>query len=371
MRILLISSLTNDSGSGKRLWSIARELGRLGHCVHYLERAKKGTKKVAQNVVYHSSPVIASSLVLEIFVALIYNTVYCLFIRADIVFVLKPLPNSCIPGLLKRVLGAKIIVDVDDLDFEYYEQGLWKKIVHFCFNYFPPLFNKVSVHTDALKDYMIKTIGLPEKDILFLPQGVDYKLFAQTKKDDHLCKEMGLEGYKVLIYVASLGITSDLNYTFKAVKHVIDRVNNVKLLVIGGGNQLDNYRKMAEDIGIGEKVVFTGYIAHNQVSKYMALGDVALNYYEPNEANKYRSPIKIREYMALGVPVVCNLEGDTYLFAEYVWVFNSLDEYCEQIIAALNNSDNPKVKQGQTFISQNYNWETIAVDFEKTLLQLI
>ena len=36
MRILFISSLTNDSGSAKRLWSIASELGRLGHQIHYL-----------------------------------------------------------------------------------------------------------------------------------------------------------------------------------------------------------------------------------------------------------------------------------------------------------------------------------------------
>lgn len=371
MNILLISSLTNDSGSGKRMWSIARELGKLGHSVHFLERAKAGKRKRAKNVIYRSSPLISFSTTLEIFVSLIYNIVYSLFHRFDVVFVLKPLPNSCIPGLLKKLCGTKVIIDIDDLDYEYYKQGLLKNIVRFFCKFSPPFFNKTTVHNEALKKHIVETIGVSEENIYFLRQGVDCHIFPQTERDSCLQQKLGLKGYKVLVYVASLGITSNLKYTFEAVKQVFDRVNNVKLLVIGGGNQLNNYRRMAKDMGIGENVVFTDYIPHSQVSKYMALGDVALNYYEPNEANKYRSPIKIREYMALGVPVVCNLEGDTYLFTEYVWVFNSLDEYREQVIVALNDSDNPKVKQGQAFILDNYNWETIAMDFEKTLLKLI
>ncbi len=368
MRILLISSLTNDSGSGKRLWSIACELGKLGHRVHFLERAKTGKRKKTENVVYNCSPIISFSLILEILIALVYNSFYSLFIRADVVFVLKPLPNSCIPGLLKKLLGAKVIIDIDDLDYEYYEQGLWKKMLRFFYGFFPPLFNMITVHTEALQDYVTKTIGIPQKNVFFLPQGVDYNDFSKTKRDLRLQKELGLDGYKVLVYAASLGITSDLKYTFEAVKRASEHFSKIKLLVIGGGSCLNSYQKMADEMQIGRDVVFTGYIPHSIVPKYMALGDVALNYYEPNKANKYRSPIKIREYLALGIPVVCNLEGDTYLFSKYVWIFNNQDEYSEQIIATLNDGDNPKVEQGQAFVSQNYNWQTIVADFEKILL---
>lgn len=371
MNILMISSLTSQSGSAVRFWDICLELSKRGHRVYFIERAPISDRKNAKNVTFLRTPVIKWSLPLDILIATIFNFICSLFFSVDIVFVLKPLPNSCIPALFKKLCGAKIILDIDDVDFEYYAKGFFRKIVSLFYKIFPCYFNMITVHTKALKNFVVKELAIQEKKVFFLPQGIDYNIFAQTQRDAQLRQNLGLNGHKVLVIAASLGITTNLKHTFEVLQQLLSGISNIKLLVIGGGSHLDKYQKMTDNMGIRENVVFTDYIPHSQVSKYIALGDVALNYYEPNKANKYRASIKVREYLALGIPVVCNLEGDTHLFSEYVWIFNSLDEYREQIIAALNNGDNPKVKQGQAFISQNYDWKTIAMDFEKTLLKLI
>ena len=175
----------------------------------------------------------------------------------------------------------------------------------------------------------------------------------------------------MLVYAASLGITSNLEPTLAAVRDVIGEMKDVKLLVLGGGVRLGEYRRMADDMGMGDDVVFAGYIPHCQVPKYMALGDVALNYFEDNEANKYRAPIKIREYLALGIPVVCNLVGDTHLFSDYVLPFSDLNEYRAQILRALGERDEARIEAGRMFIAQNYDWAKIVPEFEKALRAMV
>jgi len=269
--------------------------------------------------------------------------------------------------LIKKMSGAKIILDIDDLDYEYYQDGLLKRIVRFCYGVFPGHFHKITLHTESLRCFVVEELGVDKNDVIFLPQGIDYERFQGVERDGKLLQAWGLEGHKVLVYAASLGITSNLEPTLAAVRGVIRERKDVKLLVIGGGARLGEYRQMVSDMGIGDDVIFTGYVPHSQVPGYMALGDVALNYFEDNEANKYRAPIKIREYLALGIPIVCNLVGDIYLFSDYVLAFDDLDEYRAQILRTLEERDEARIEAGRTFIAQNYDWAKIVPEFDKTL----
>jgi glycosyltransferase involved in cell wall biosynthesis len=370
MNVLIVSSLTNQSGSAVRFWSICRELGKLGHQVCFIERAH-ASERSAPNVTYLRSPMVKSSLLLDIMLATGFNSVRSLLTRADVAFVLKPLPNSCLPALLKKLGGAKIILDIDDLDYEYYRDGLLKKIVKLFYQVFPRHFHKLTVHTEPLRRFILEELGCDEQDIVFLPQGIDYDSFESVERDFELLRTLGLDGHKVLVYVASLGITSNLEPTLAVVKDVIRQGKDVRLLVIGGGARLDEYRQMADDMGIGNEVVFTGYVPHPQVPKYMALGDIALNYLEDNEANRYRAPIKIREYLALGIPVVSNLIGDTHLFSDYVMAFGDLNEYRAQILRTLEDRDEARIEAGRAFIAQNYDWARIVPEFEKALRAIV
>lgn len=372
MKILVISSLTSRSGSAIRFWSICRELGRLGHRVWFMERAPASDRKIAPNVTHLRSPVIGPSLLLDIMLATVLNTVRAVFIRPDIVFALKPLPNSCLPALAKRWGGAKIVLDVDDLDYEYYQEGLLKRIVKLFYSVFPHRFHKITIHTAPLLRYVQEELGIDVQDTIFLPQGIDYAHFRSVKRDENLAQALGLAGRSVLVYCASLGITSDLRPTLTAVRDVIHMGrDDLMLLVIGGGERLDEYKELADELGIGAHVVFTGHVTHSEVPRYTALGAVALNYLTDNEANRFRAPIKIREYLALGIPVVCNLVGDTGLFRDYVLPFDGPQEYRARILEALEHPHETMIRAGQELIAQEYDWANIVPKFGQTLEALV
>ncbi len=372
MNILMISPLTPESGSSVQFWSICRELGNLGHNVYYLERALlKNQKKTAKNIRYFRSIDFCPFLPLNILFSLFFNVIISIFIKADIVFVLKPLPNSCFPALIKKLFGAKIIIDIDDLDYEFYSNGLLKKIMRFFFGFFPKHFHKITFCSKEMKKHTVKTLGLSEDNTIFLPQGIDYDIFQIAGDNQNLREQFHLGKYKILVYLASLGITNSLVKVLEIFKLVSRKTNQTKLLVIGGGNHLEQFMQIAAELEIEDKVIFTGFVEHKAVPQYLRLADMAINYMEINKANKFRVPIKSREYLAAGLPIVSNLTGDDPDIADYIYQCNSQKDFADTIIDILDGEGDDRNSRGKRFVEKNYDWQHIIKNFNITLNSMI
>ncbi len=368
----MISPLTPESGSSVQFWSICRELGNLGHNVYYLERALlKNQKKTAKNIRYFRSIDFCPFLSLNILFSLFFNVIISIFIKADIVFVLKPLPNACIPAILKKLSGAKIILDIDDLDYEFYKNRLLKKIAYSFFRYFPKQFHKVTFCSKELKKHTVKTLGLSEDNIIFLPQGIDYDIFQIAGDNQNLREQFHLGKCRILVYLASLGITNSLVKVLEIFKLVSRKTNQTKLLVIGGGKHLEQFMQITAELEIEDKVIFTGFVEHKAVPQYLRLADMAINYMEINKANKFRVPIKSREYLAAGLPIVSNLTGDDPDIADYIYQCNSQKDFADTIIDILDGEGDDRNSRGKRFVEKNYDWQHIVRNLEKHFSQLL
>ena len=363
MNVLMISPLTPESGSAIQFWSMCRELGKLGHNVYFLERALfRNQKKTSRNVRYFRTIDVFPFLPLNILLSLIFNVVVSIFIKADIVFVLKPLPNSCIPAIMKKLFGAKIILDIDDLDYEFYKNNILKKIMFLFFEVFPRFFDGITFCSRKLMNYTKDEVKLCKKDIIFRPQGIDYASFQDIEYKKELEEQLGLGRCNTLVYLASLGITTALTVVLEVFKNICQKRKGVKMLVIGGGNNLNSFIKKSKEIGIEDKVVFTGFVEHNMVPFYLKLGDIAINYMELSEANMYRVPIKSREYLALGMPVVSNIAGDDLDIAKYLYLCKDAKDFEVTIIDILDGYGDERNLAGKQFVKENYNWSNIVED---------
>ncbi len=74
----------------------------------------------------------------------------------------------------------------------------------------------------------------------------------------------------------------------------------VHLLLIGDGRNRSQVEALAREMGIAEKVTFTGHVPYNAVAEYTAAGDIAVI----PATNDYGNPMKLYDYIALGKPVV-------------------------------------------------------------------
>jgi glycosyltransferase involved in cell wall biosynthesis len=84
---------------------------------------------------------------------------------------------------------------------------------------------------------------------------------------------------------------------------------DVRVLILGEGPERSKLEVLAGELGIADRVVFTGAVAHHDIPEHLAAMTVAAAPYR-RQADFYFSPLKIVEYLAAGLPVVASDQGD-------------------------------------------------------------
>ncbi|MCX6809644.1 MAG: glycosyltransferase [Candidatus Berkelbacteria bacterium] len=108
------------------------------------------------------------------------------------------------------------------------------------------------------------------------------------------------ENRKVLLYVARLEPDCNFVFLLKAFKKIWRAIDDVHLLIIGGGSKLDEYRQIARHQTFGKFVTLAGYLPKNQVNRIYGTADVFIY---PKTLDP--QPLVVLESMAAGTPVVC------------------------------------------------------------------
>ena len=362
MKFIILSSISINSGSGIRIFNIAKELSKKNDVI----LTGIGNKKSDMgNVKYIGIPKMKSRLLTH-FVSLIMNSIVVKTNRADFVISSKTLPSSCIPAIISRIAGRKIIVDVDDLEYGYWKGTRFEGFLRFFDRALPRFFNKITTHTKELEIYITRDIGIPKNRVIFLPQGINYGML-QRKNDNRKKSRLGKK--KVILYAAHLGPAAKLDFIFKVFEKILSKRKDITLMVVGGGEYLMYYKKLAKSMGIGKRIIFTGSVDHENISDYMSISDVAVNYLESTKANRYRSSMKVREYLASGIPVVCNIiSKDLEQFSEYINSFRTgdIDDMMREILKVIDKPDKKKLAKSREFVKE-WDWENIVKNFEREL----
>jgi glycosyltransferase involved in cell wall biosynthesis len=364
MKILMLNALTEQSGSGVRFWSIAKELARQGHSLCFLERSISKNGRMRNDGIRYRSSLDTGIQWLDILRATWLNLFHGLRFRPHWVFVLKPMPNTCLPALLSKWLFKhKIALDIDDLDFDYYLHGPRRQLIRFFFRFFPPYFDLITTHNEYLRNFIIDDLGISAEKIYFLPQGIETEKFLQARPNQRYQEKWGIEpDDKVVVYSASLGITSDFEQVLPMLKDFVGKCENVKILVIGDGSRKPYFVNRVEAYGLQESIIFTGYLPHADMPMVLKLAKVGINYMAPTRANQSRASIKVREYLAAGLNVVCNPVGDAATFKDYVTLCNRIEEFPGAIRKALEEKNPESALEAQRFVERNFSWPHLVED---------
>jgi glycosyltransferase involved in cell wall biosynthesis len=358
MKILLVSPFTSASGSAIRFWNIARQLKEQGYTVVYTDRHHRGKQLLhrVDDIVYSPSPVL-NSFILDIFISTIFNIL--LFIRhfdCAIFYALKPAPNNCTAALLAKIFGKKIILDIDDLDYEYFNPGIKRSVSKFFFMFFPKFFSLITCHTPNLLAYCKNTLRLPENRLYYLAQGVSREFLRTALSDKPLVMK------KSIVYVATLGITSDFGDLLPLLARVCTVHKDATISVIGDGIRRPAFEAVAAKLGISKQMAFLGRIAHADLPDVIARHSIGINYMRPTFVNNCRAILKIREYLACGLQVVCNNTGDASLFKTHAFVETDLISFEIRLNELLRKE--PSINfSGRAFIENSFSWKSIMMSF--------
>ncbi len=173
--------------------------------------------------------------------------------------------------------------------------------------------------TDVLADYL-RAAGVPEERIRVIPNGIDWEKFRDLPDTDAAKSALGLAGRLVLGFTGFVREWHGLERVVDVVARSSERV----LLVVGDGPARPAIEARARELGVAERVRFTGVVARDAVARHVAAFDVAL---QPDVV-PYASPLKLFEYLALGravaAPDTRNIR-EVLRHGDNAWLFDPED----------------------------------------------
>ena len=161
----------------------------------------------------------------------------------------------------------------------------------------------VFVITEALRTEMTRR-GVPADKLVVLPNGVHTDQFAPRQRDRELELELGVDGIPVIGYAGSLVDYEGLELLMAAAAALRDREVAFRVVVVGDGPAQASVQASAAEHGLGERVLFTGRVPHDQVSRYLSLFDVTPFPRLPLPVCELISPMKPFEALAMGKALV-------------------------------------------------------------------
>ena len=133
------------------------------------------------------------------------------------------------------------------------------------------------------------------RGISVIPTGVDLARFHTALDGSSIRARHGLEGKKAVLHVGRVSFEKNIDTVVMAMRHLPE---DTVLLVVGSGPASDHLRNLAEHLGLGARVVFTGFVPDEELPLYYAAADAFVL------ASKFETQgLVVLEAMACGLPV--------------------------------------------------------------------
>lgn len=143
--------------------------------------------------------------------------------------------------------------------------------------------------------------GVKKEKITVIMNGVEDVRRIDDSEKKALRDRLGIgENDFVCTMSARLEAVKGHDCFLKAAKIVLSEMQNVKFMIVGTGTLENELRELAHELGLDDKVIFTGFT--NDVAPYLGVTDLSVNCSWGTEA----SSLAIAEAMSLGIPTVAS-----------------------------------------------------------------
>jgi len=143
-------------------------------------------------------------------------------------------------------------------------------------------------------------------------------------------------GKKIVLFLGRLTLHKGADYFLRSAKKVLEKNNDVLFIVSGGGDMERKVIEMACELGIGDKVLFTGFLRDKQLRKIYKMANL---YVMPSVSEPFG--ITPLEALASGTPVMISKQsGVSEVLNHCLKVdFWDVDEMANKILAVLENQE--------------------------------
>lgn len=143
--------------------------------------------------------------------------------------------------------------------------------------------------------------GIPSAKVSVIPNAVDIEGFQLSGDADPVLRhQLGLAGTTTVGFVGSFYAYEGLDLLLDAFPALLQKRPDLRLLLVGGGPQEANLKAQAQQLGVVDKIVFTGRVPHSEVSRYYDQIDLLAYPRYSMRLTELVTPLKPLEAMAQG-----------------------------------------------------------------------
>ena len=169
--------------------------------------------------------------------------------------------------------------------------------------------NAVTCICEGIKKDLIDR-GIPKEHITIIPNAVDPERFQITsQRDFELESSFDLKNKPVIGFVGSFYAYEGLKLLLDAMPIILEHNPEVRLLLVGGGQEADSLRAKVKQKGLEKQVLFTGRVPNDQIARYYSLMDILCYPRLPMRLTETVTPLKPLEAMAQHKLVVASDVG--------------------------------------------------------------
>jgi len=238
---------------------------------------------------------------------------------ADVVIFYTPDIFHCLPAFaLAKLYRIPTILELCEIfSSDRRTQGIVSRIKRLgaciCDRKLPVWSSGILAISTKIIGYL-EGIGISDRKIMHLPVLVDHEL---------LCRQpwtpvAGLEDKRFFLNSGALDEKEGLGFILEAFALLTGKYQDIYLVLTGTPEKRREKQvlELAKRLGIGERLVFTGFLSSNQLIWAYHQAAALLCCRAGMEFANYGFPTKLAEYLSSGSPVIANDVGDIPLYLD-------------------------------------------------------
>lgn len=307
------------------------------------------------------------------FLTLAFLTCTHLFLKrqADVVHVHNMPDFLILAGIIPRLFGKKLVLDIHDSMPETYRGKLGNlskrayKLLCLEESLCCAFAHKVICVNDVQRDALIKR-GIPSEKITVLLNVPDHTIFKfepqRVEACDHNDRSFNI------VYHGTIERMLGIDLAIDAVSRLQNKIPGIQLHIIGTGKDLGEFYYLSRKLSAEDRIHFSRKNYPVEILPTLLRDmDLGIIPNRKNAATDLMLPVKLLEYVALGIPVVSTrLRAIEHYFSDDMICYFEPDNVESMVSAILTIFEDKKRTRQQVLNADNFverfGWEKHQMD---------
>lgn len=295
--------------------------------------------------------------------------------RPDVLY-LRQNSFPILPIIMCKILKIPLVVEVNGLVLDELKVNNSRSFAYWVFSRLALRSEKLNYRycdrivsvTDKLKEELVNLYAVPESKINVINNGANTDLFKPMNQEKVKAELQLDESKKYVCFVGNLAAWQGVEFLIYAAPLILEKCPDVRFLIVGDGAVKNKLLEVTSELGLSDKIIFTGRVPYESVPLYMNASDVCVApFIKGRNAKIGLSALKTYEYLACGKPIVASSIPGVKDLIEFsgggISVSPEKPEELACAVVKLILNENMRAlmgEKGRKYVVENHSWNGVA-----------